>query len=339
MASALPAIVCSCELDNGYIFKNYFGCSSLRGQPVVTFLSDKIIDGNRTAYDQLYGAGYIHGDEISLNWDENIPYEQRRVSLTFDATRLQTALGKIRKKDPARITITQVRDQNNLYNFSGVGSSDDFTIFISCGVGGDGREGLKSIPAKRVTPDNTLIKYPERTRSSLLVIPVKQFRAMIDSFSKCKNETILMRFYSNPQLINGKEVKGRPGIMIITEGTPKSGRIFEKFGDVPDEENDQSTIAPTIQFNNLRIDESAIVRVTTPGIQPILQIEKEPKPNEYIFHADKIGHFAKLASMHNEGNVRIEYQRGTHLRISHRFGAFGERELCLYNPHMLQHKN
>jgi hypothetical protein len=333
MANKISVIVSTCELDNGYIFKNYFAFNSLRGRPVVTFIGDKIIAGNRTVDDQLYGGGYLYGDEINLVWDENIPPERRHVSLTFDATRLQNALSKIRKKDPARITITQLREANNTYNFDGSASSDEFTIYVSCGVGGDGREGLKSVPANRVPPDNTLIRYPEKLKSSLLVIPVRQFRSMIDSFSKCKRESILMRFYTNIQHVNGKEVKGRSGFVITTEGTSQSGRIFEKFGEVPDEDNNQPMAVPAIQFNNLKIDESAVVRMGT-GTQPILEIEKIPEPNEYIINADKILAFSRMSSMHNEGNVRIEYHQSHHLRISHRFGAFGECELCLYNPHV-----
>jgi hypothetical protein len=41
-----------------------------------------------------------------------------------------------------------------------------------------------------------------------------------------------------------------------------------------------------------------------------------------------------MASMHNEGNIRIRYQPGYHLHISYRFGAFGEVEICSYNPHV-----
>jgi hypothetical protein len=329
------AIVCSCDLDNGYIFKNYFGFNSLRGRPTITFTDDKVHAGNRTADNQLYGGGFLHGDEISLTWDENISAASRRVSLTFDATRLQNALSKIRKKDSARLTITQVRDTSNCYNFDGPNSSEDFIIFVSCGVGGDGREGLKSVPATRVLVDNTLIKYPKGAGSSLLIIPVKSFRAMIDSFSKCKREQIIMRFYINSQVVNGKEMKGRPGFVITTEGNSPSGRIFEKYGEVPDEDSTQvlSALPPVTQFNNLKIDESSIIRVNA-AAQPLFEIEKIPEPNEFLINADKIMTFIKMSSMHNEGNIRIRYQKGHHLHIAYRFGSFGENELCLYNPHV-----
>ena len=73
MENKIPLIICTCELDNGYIYKNYFGFNSLRGRPVVTFTGERINAGNRTADDQLYGGGYLHSDEINLVWDENIP--------------------------------------------------------------------------------------------------------------------------------------------------------------------------------------------------------------------------------------------------------------------------
>jgi hypothetical protein len=329
MSNKVTAIVCSCELDNGYIFKHFFAFNSLRGRPVITFLNHRIVAGNRTADDQLYGASSIHGDEINLTWDNSIPEEERKLSLTFDATCLQTALGKIKKKDPARIVVVHSRDMHNAHSFSGQGSSNDFIVYVSCGSGGEGREGLKSVQATRTKTDDTLIKYPERHNASLLVIPIRHFRSMIDSFTKCKKETITIRFHTNSQIINGKEVKGSPGIVIVTDGTSRSSPILEKFGEVPEEP------VPTIQLGNFKIDETAIVKITTTGgAQPILEIEKVAEPNEYIFNADKVHIFAKMASMHNEGNVRIYYQKGCHLRIAHRFGAFGECELCLSNPHV-----
>ena len=175
-----------------------------------------------------------------------------------------------------------------------------------------------------------MIKYPKGYSVNLLIIPIKQFKAMIDAFSKCKKVSILIRFHSNNvKDITGREIKGRPGLVITTEGTSQSGRIFEKFGEVPDEENTQA-LNPT---SSLKIDESSIVRVTNSSY-PTFEIEKIPEPNEYIIGADKIEIFSKLSSMHNEGSVRIRYLEGYHLHIAYRFGAFGECEICLYNPHV-----
>lgn len=324
MTEKVSVVFCTCELDNGYIFKNYFNFNSLRGRPVITFTADEIVSNNRTADDQLYGASNLNGDEINLIWDSNIPVEQRKVSLTFDAARIQTTFGRIRKKDQARIAIAQLRNANDPYNFCGASSSDDFIIYVSCGTGGDGREGLRSIPATRVKPEPTMIMHPQKLISSMLVIPIRSFRQMIDSFGKCKKESIRLCFYSN------SEVKGRPGILLSTD----AGGIIEKFGEVPEDDNNSNTknwSAPTL--SNLKIDETAVVRVNSPP-QIVFEVEKPPEPNEFIFNADKVSIFARLASMHNEGNVRIEYQPGCHLRIAHRFGAFGECELYMHNKHV-----
>ena len=336
MSDRVSAIVCSCELDNGYIFKNYFGFASLKGRPVVTFLADRVVAPNRTVDDQVYGNCSLHGDEINLNWDESVPLQCRSLSLTFDAARIQATFGRIRKKDQARIIIAQIRDSSDPYNFIGPNSSNEFSIYVSCGTGGEGREGVRSIAATRCAPDNTLIKYPEKNRSSLLVIPVRSFRQMIDSFSKCKRESIRIKYYPNTRYINGQEIKGRPGIVLTTDVAGHAGGIIEKYGDVPEEDQGNSKggwSTPALQLSGVKIDESAIIRPANVS-QVLIEIQKEPEPNEFFFTADKVPTFAKLASMHNEGNVRIGFQPGCHLKISHRFGAFGESEICLSNLHL-----
>lgn len=337
MSDKVSAIVLSCELDNGYVFKNCFGfTSSLRGRPVITFLDDKMVSPNRTFDDQVYGNSTLYADEINLAWDESIPPQHRSLSLTFDAARIQTTFGRIKKKDQARIIVAQIRDQSDPYNFAGANSSNDFSIYISCGMGGDGREGLRSIAATRSRADDTLIKYPERNRCSLMVVPVRSFRQMIDSFAKCKKESIRIKYFLNNKNVNGQEYKGRPGIVFTTDVAGHAGGIIEKFGDVPDEDSNTSKMGwstPAVQLSGVKIDESAVVRPTAPS-QIIIEVEKPPDPNEFFFTADKVHIFAKLASMHNEGNVRIYYQPGCHLRIAHRYGAFGESEICLSNIHL-----
>lgn len=337
MSDKVPVPVLSCELDNGYAFKNCFGfISALRGRPVITFLADKMVAPNRTFDDQVYGNSSLYGDEINLAWDDNIPVQHRNLSLTFDATRIQATFGRIKKKDQARIIITQTRDSSDPYNFDGPNSSNDFNIYISSGTGGDGREGIRCIAATRTRPDDTLIKYPEKNRSSLMVIPARSFRQMIDSFAKCKKDSIRIKYYMNSRYSNGQEYKGRPGILLTTDAAGQSGGIIEKFGDVPDEDPNAAKAGwstPALQLSGVKIDESAIVRPTASS-QVIIEVEKPPEPNEFSFTADKIQIFAKLASMHNEGNVRIYYQPGCHLRIAHRYGAFGECEICLSNIHV-----
>lgn len=332
MSDKVPAVVLSCELDNGYVFKNCFGfTSALRGRPVITFLANKMIAPNRTFDDQVYGNSSLYGDEINLAWDDSIPHQHRNLSLTFDAARIQATFGRIKKKDQARIIVAQIRDQSDPYNFDGPDSSNDFNIYISCGTGGDGREGLRSIAATRTRSDDTLIKYPDKNRCSLMVIPVRSFRQMVESFAKCKKDSIKIKYYVNTKYSNGK-----PGIVMTTDVAGQAGGIIEKFGDVPDEDSTASKTgwsAPALQLTGVKIDESAIVRPTTSS-QVIIEVEKPPEPYEFSFTADKVHIFARLASMHNEGNVRIYYEPGCHLRITHRYGAFGECEICLSNIHV-----
>lgn len=323
MSEKFPTIVCDCELDNGYIFKNYFGFSSLRGRPIITFTDNKVSAPNRTADDQIFGNITLHGDEINLVWDKNIAQSQRYLSLTYDASRIQSTFGRIRKKDQAKIMVAQVRSVQDPNNFAGPNSSNEFIIYVSCGTGGEGREGVRSIAATRTVPDNTVIRYPQPENMSMMVIPVKHFRQMVDSFTKCKKEYIKIRYYIN----NDEDViRSIPGFKMQSD----SG-IFEKYGEIPDEDNMDTQLWVSNSFPQLNIDESKIVRHGS--VQPMIEIEEMPDPNEFSVATDKIPIFAKLASMHNEGNVRVQYQKGCHLKIAYRYGAFGEAEICLSNRH------
>lgn len=335
MTAKNPVIVCTCELENGYIFRNFFGFVSLRARPVVTFASDKINAVNITADNQLYGDGYLHGDEINLTWDANIPIGQRNLNLTFDASRLLATLGRIRKKDQARIFVAQNRDAK-FPDWEGPRSSNEFTIYVSCGGGGDGREGIQSIAANRTPLTETIIRAPNMIESSLLVIPIKTFKQMIDSFSKVKKQSIRLCFYQNIQTIDGVKYRGRPGMILTTDisGVNPSGAILEKFGEVPEENESKPLNMLNMQFSDLAIDDSRLVRPSGQNIQIIVEEQKEPEPNEFIFDVDKIPFFGKLASMHNEGNVRVYYQPNCHLRIVHRPGAFGGVGLCLHNKYV-----
>jgi len=320
MVEKFTEVVCTCELDNGYIFKNYFSFSSLRGRPTITFMPDKIVAANRTCDNDVYGSAALNGDEANLNWLESIPYQQRMLNLTFEAGMIPVTFGRIKKKDQARVTIAQIRNRNDPHNFAGENSSPDFVIYVSCGTGGDGREGVRSIPAKRSAIDNTVVRYPQPKHMSTLVIPVKAFRQMVDSFTKCKKESIKLRYHTNIMEYEGQMIKGRPGLTMSSENG-----ILEKYGDIPDDEASETFGS----FPRLNFDENHVIRSSGKG--PVIEIETLPDPNEFIVSADKIGIFSKLASMHNEGNVRIQYQEKHHLRIAYRYGAFGEAEICLSN--------
>lgn len=319
----ISEIIYNCELHNGYIFKNFFAFNSVKGRPVITFLSSGIISNNRTVDNQIYAGSYILGDEMNGTWNERIPIDQREVSLTYDLTQMQAMVGRIKKKDQARLIIAQSRLASDPHNFSGPGSSDDFIIYLSCGSGGEGREGLRCVAATRVQRDNTLINYP-KDDYWMLSIPIHEFRKMIESFSKCKKDTIRIKYY--PNTIDG--VKSRPGIMI---GTVVNGIMhdnIEKFGDIPDEMSENNMM--TVQWPKL--DESAIVR--NPGAsQLIIEVERPAEPTEFEFSANKVVTFTKFAAMHNESSVRIYYQPGKNLLLAYRFGAFGEAEICLSNSY------
>lgn len=292
-------LLCTCELENGYIFRNFFAFVSVRNRPVVTFMHDRIAAANRTADDELYGAGYLHGDEIKLTWNSAVPEDKRSISLVLDGALLQSILGKIKKKEQARLSIACAFETQPWYE-----TATDYTMYVSYGAGGDGREGIKGVQATRVDPDKMVLKCP--STPSLLVIPIRHFKAMVDSFAKCKKEKITIRLY-------------RQGLVMTTDTAMHTIPIFEKYGEVPDDSHD------AIGHN---IDESTIVHSSG-----TLEIEKIPEPNEYTFKADKISIFGKLASVHNEGSVRVYYEEGKHLRIAYRFGAFGECEICLYNSY------
>jgi hypothetical protein len=160
----------------------------------------------------------------------------------------------------------------------------------------------------------------------MLVVPVKYFRQMVDSFAKCKKEFINIRYYANDVETEYGALRNTPGFKMKSD----SG-IFEKYGEIPDEENVDTTLWSSKSFPQVSIDESKVVRHG--AAQPLIEIEELPDPNEFSLEADKIPIFAKLASMHNEGNIRIQYQKGCHLRIAYRYGAFGEAEICLSNCH------
>jgi len=294
--------------------------------------------GNCTVDGQIHGSSYLHGDEIGLVWSEHIPLDQRRLNLTYDSGQNQLTFNRIKKKDEARIVVAQVPSSTPSYNrgYEENSVSDDFVIFVSCGGGGDRREGVQSIAARQVSCQETLIRQPQPAQSSLLIVPIRTFKQMVESFSKCKKQSIRLCFYTNNFYANGLEYRGRPGLMLTTDmvGGGKSGAILEKYGEVPDDDSGTTSPGLNISMNNLAIDENAIVRTNNTGFRLVLEEEKELGPNEFVFDADKVSIFNRLATMHNEGNVRIYYQPGCHLRIAHRFGGFGECELNLHNKHI-----
>lgn len=329
-----PIIICEFGLDDGYIIKNFFAFNALKNRPVITIHSDKISADNCTVDGTIHGASYLHGDEIGLTWCPYIPYEKRKLSIVYNSADNPTAFNRIKKKDKAQVVIAQ-NSKGGVLNFDGPGSSSEFIIYVSCGGGGYSREGVQSIAASREhNQDLALIKQPNPQNSSLLVIPIKTFKQMIESFSKCKKISIKISFFSGGQeIVDGIKYDNSPGIIFTTDmtGDNPSGAILEKYGDVPDTDTGAPISGP--DPNLLNFNNRSVVNFNNSRVK--LDLEHKPlEPNEFLFDADKIFNFNRLASMHNEGNVRIYYQEGCHLRISHRFGGFGECELNLHNSYV-----
>ena len=326
--SETSTLICTCELVNGYILKNFFNFIPLRARPTITFLNDRIIASNCTADKQIYGTGYLHGDEINLIWSNDVPMDQRKLSLTFDSSQNPLTFGGIKKKDEARLLIAQRNEP---------GAEKNYTIFVSCGEGGDRREGVQTISAQQVKTEEFLVRMPDPAKATLLSIPIQPFRKMITAFNKCRKQTIRLCFYPNHQFIEGVEHRGPPGITIRTDmvGGGRTGPILEKYGEVPNETVPEASPNVNYMLDQIAdIDERTIVRTQSSEVQLVLVEEEDNGPNEFVFDADKISVFNRLATMHNEGCVRIYYQPGCHLRIAYRCGGFGECELYLHNKYV-----
>lgn len=198
--------ICQCQLENGYVLKNYFSFASLRARPTITFYNDRIETANRTADDKMYGKAILNGDEINLTWSREIPEEERCLSITLDSRLLLQSFSSIKKKDQARIAVHSTEES-------------DYVLCVSCGAAGDGREGVRFVNATMTSPDKTLIDYPQPKQMSTITIPVKSFKQMTDSFTKSKSSMIILTYYDDTP----------PGlVMRTTEG------IIEKFGEVPE---------------------------------------------------------------------------------------------------------
>ena len=191
--------------------------------------------------------------------------------------------------------------------------SNEFVLFVSRGAGGDGREGIERCAGSRINDARPLIIAKPLEYSSILVIPNRIFKQMVDSYSKCKKRRICITFYDNRET---GDASGIPGITITVKGigsNVKGKGPYEKFGNIPD-------IDPTSIFS-----------------EPTAEAATEIVPiNEYTFDSGKIATLLRLAALHNEGNVRIYYEPKHPLRMAVRFGSFGECELYVYDKDKYQ---
>lgn len=297
--------VMTSELENGYIFKNFFTFSCIKSRISITFMSDKITSFNAAAQnEEMFQESFLYGDEIGMVWDASVPVEDRTITIAFDAQKLQSTFASIKKKDQSRIVLAQIRTKSE---FDPQGT--DFILFVSKGAGGDGREGIERCGGTRVFDEEKLIINKPPQYSSILVVPNRMFKQMIDTFTKCKKKRICITFYDN------KDHEEGSGITITDKGVGsniKGKGPYEKFGNIPD------------------IDPSSIFSEGTGE-------ESENTPiNEYSFDSSRLVNLLRLSALHNEGNVRIFYEPKYPLRLAARFGSFGECELYIYDKKKYQ---
>ena len=101
--SKIAMKVLTSELENGYIFKNFFTYSCIKSRVTITFTADSIKSFNAAASDEeMYEESFLYGDEIALQWDPSVPSDQRNITIAFEEQKLQTTFASIKKKDQAR---------------------------------------------------------------------------------------------------------------------------------------------------------------------------------------------------------------------------------------------
>lgn len=299
--------VMSAELENGYIFKNFFTFSCIKSRIIIAFSADSILSQNAAAEnEEMYEDSFLYGDEIAMSWEPSIREEDRKILIAFDAQKLQGAFADIKKKDQARLVLTQMRNSAES-PFDPL--SAEYFILVSKGAGGDGREGIVKCAGTRVFEEEKLIIHKPPRYSSLLVIPNRVFKQMIDTFAKCKKKRICITYYDNGDL-------EPPGISITTKGIglgSKGKGPYEKFGNIPD-------IDPAFALSETSNE----------------NIPEDSPLNEYSFDFVRLINLLRLSALHNEGNVRIYYAPKYPLRLAARFGSFGECELYIYDKNKFQ---
>ena len=309
--------VCEAQTENGYILKNFFGLLATKGTPIICFENDRISAANETVDSKLMVDSYLTGEEIRLNWAPEIPIDQRRINLAVDSKSISVIFSKIKKKDKAGIALKKVDGQSQSHT-----DGCDYIIFVLAGEGGDGRESVQRIAARQVDQIKKVVTNPPPIGpSDYLYIPIKSFRQMIDSYSKCKGIMIKVHFYPG---INS-------GIMMTTgvRGGSKTGPIIERYGFLPEDEPEQASPVSGVYIGGIRLDDSLIVRSGGESSIRIICEDEVLGPNDFLLHADKIPIFTKFASMHGEGGVRVYYAKGCDLLFAFRYGSFGESKLIV----------
>lgn len=322
MSTAVTICQATFGLNQGYILPHYFKALSIRSRPSFIIHPTYLYSENTTPDQKFLHKAYIYGDEIDLKWDTQIPESKRVVCLSFDLKELKKNISRILKKDQASLFIVQNRTADNLDKFDEEGSSDDFTIFVS--RGSNDREGLQSIPAIRFRPQTIAVIEPPK--SVRMKIPVKVFRDMMNSFSKCRqDDQVKITFYDAQDNVE-------PGILLSSSSILNNGNVVEKCGNIPE----QSPIQPIAAIvASQAIDEKAVVvrPQASKGLQIVVvdQASVSLQPNEFMIDVDKASYFSNFAGMYNEGTVRIYYAPNCDLRFAFRFGPYGEQNIYINN--------
>ncbi len=316
--------VCSATFGpgQGYVLPSFLKSLSVRSRPAFYILPKMLYSDNLTPDQKYLHRSYLHGDEISLEWLSSIPEKRRNICLSFDLKELKGKITRILKKDQASLFVVQTRNEANANKFDEEGSSDDFTIFI--GRGTNDREGLQSIPALRVRSQPSSVREPSDLVK--LTIPVKVFRDMMGSFTKCKQDSQIKITIYDPSE-SGNE--GGAGILITSRSNLNTGNIIEKYGEIPEDTNTGPNI-PNLVIPPTTYDEKSVVR-TQNKVQLVL-IDPSLvcfQPNEFVIDPDKVSHFTSFASLHTEGTVRVYYTTGADLKFAFRFGPYGEQTVYI----------
>jgi hypothetical protein len=307
------------SVGSGSLLPHLFRSLSVRSRPSLCIFANVLYSDNLTPDQKFLHRCFVHGDEIDLQWDVVIPEKRRTLCLSFDLKELKKKITRILKKDQASLFIVQNRTEQNADKFDEEGSSDNFTIYV--GRGTNDREGLQSVPAIRTKFQQSAVNEPANIVK--LKIPVKTFRDMMGSFSKCKqDEQIKLTFYDGE--------RGEAGILISSRSNLNTGNIIEKFGVIPEDAG--SSQAPNIGALSLSVDDRNLVRAQA-RVQLVLIDPNSVclQPNEFLSDPDKISHFVNFASLHNEGTVRVYYTPGADLKFAFRFGPYGEEFIYINN--------
>lgn len=305
--------ICEASTENGYILKNFFSLLATKGTPNICFQNNQIITVNETVDSKLLVSSYLNGEEINLKWVPEIPIEHRYLNLTVDSKAVINNFAKIKKKDKAGIVLKKVDEKTE---------GADYILFVVVGEGGDRRESIHRIAARRNDqPKQIVANPPLLQRADCLTVPIKSFHQMVNSYSKCKGTEIKIEFYPGID----------PGIMMTTavRGGSKIGPIIERYGSLPEVDREPPSPVGPVYVGGMKLDDSLIVRSGGESTVRLVCQDEVLGSNDFIIHSEKISNFVKFASLHSEGSVRIYYSEGCDLLFAFRFGSFGEATLII----------